>query len=503
MIELLNFHNQMDFLLELRQKSWQRLFSTLKSNAPDHRDSNLKQVGRIGILAASSRGGTSVTSELLQWQGANCSDNRRRMLTLPGEEKPHLILSGLAFPARTELYDDLEAHDANKEKSLSILFAEMASEIGYPMAECNDFVLYGTQLYRRLLLQWPQELARLDMDESINLLIQALRQQFPNGYIDSTENRRTVLQVCKRCFHFIKTSFYDCASQHFATEVDILTWPHWSIEEPPFVLPTPWHNASQQEMDNGCLLLRDPSNAWRLSFWRSVFPKQQMEVLHLIRDPRESIQGLCDGWNYPFGFQTIVSDFPLDISGYTDGSSNGSNGWKQHRLNFSISRNLSYRLLVKQEAMNLVQICGHQWLEAHERIIADANHHAIERKVIHFSDLRSYPEATYKKMCRSLNLEVSASGLDYARTFPNRWVMATSAASPVSHERWKNSPYTDEIKLITTSAGFSNMKRQLGIEKSRVQYARFDKNIRNIQNHSIIYNSQNSISISIPSDSHA
>jgi hypothetical protein len=119
------------------------------------------------------------------------------------------------------------------------------------------------------------------------------------------------------------------------------------FEEPPFIIPPPWHNATAADIPQETLLLRDPSNAWRLRFWNAVFSTQEMVVLHLIRDARESIQGLCDGWNYSFGFQTLPSSAPLHIPGYTERSINPSVAWKQHRLNFSVDRQLSRKLLEK------------------------------------------------------------------------------------------------------------------------------------------------------------
>jgi hypothetical protein len=426
---------------------------------------------RICLLASSSRGGTSVTAELLQWQGADCNEPSQRLLTLPGEEKPHLILAGLGFPARHEYFDDLTETDA-KEDLVSLLFDEIASEVGYPMARCNNLWLYATQLYRRLLLQWPSDLTKLKTEEAITLLARSLQLRFPEGYCDSLRNRRQVLAVCVRCFPFIRPSFYDCWRVRSTEDLTLLADGPWSIEETPFVLPPPWHNATPQEIDQGCLLLRDPSNAWRLGFWRSIFPKQRIDILHLIRDPRESVQGLCDGWNYPFGFQTMPSERALSIHGYTDTASLGGSDWKQCRLNFSIDTTLSRKLLDEHRAMTLVEICAHQWRRAHESILTEAQRFGFHRTVVNFAALRETTERTFRGICAALDLDSSQSGLDYARSFPERWIMATAPALRAGHERWKTSGFATEIRAVASSGYFDEVALDLGM--ARISSQHFD-----------------------------
>ena len=375
-------------VLKLRRLAWE-ICQTLDQSTADEKMPLVQRLPRVCVLASSSRGGTSVTAELLQWQGANCVDPRRRFLTLPGEEKPHLILAGLAFPSRDERFDDLNEADA-RSSLVSGLLQEMGSEIGYPLAQCDNLELYATQLYRRLLLQWPTDLAKLKMDDAIARLTKALEVNFPRGYCDSVDNRRQVLGACVRCFPFIRPSFYDCWPHRSGKDVLDFAGQFWSIEETPFVLPPPWRNATQVDLESGCLLLRDPSNAWRLPFWRAVFPGQALQVLHLVRDPREAVQGLCDGWNYPYGFQTIPSEEVLAISGYTDSPNRGESEWKQHCLKFSINRTLSRKLLNEHQRASLVEVCAFQWLEAHRNemlVTAEARKQNMPNYTLYLAEL--------------------------------------------------------------------------------------------------------------------
>lgn len=443
---------------ELRRGAGARLMARIERA----RDSEMASVGRVVLLASSSRGGSSVTSEMLQWQGARCHNNEGRLLTLPGEEKPHLVLAGLAFPGRPERFDDLFASDIGQIQAVS-LFEEMRSEVGHPIDRCDDLRVYAIQLYRRLLLQWPEEMTALDMDTAIGHLEGALLECFPHGYADAPEARRLVLAACLKCFAFIRPSFYDCTLERHPEDLELLNNGSWSIEETPFVLPPPWHNATDAELAAGCLLLRDPSNAWRFPFWRALFPQQSFQVLHLVRDPRESIQGLCDGWNYPFGFQTMPVEDGMSVKGYTDIRNGGSPEWKRHRLNFSISAELSRRLTQGSPEPSLVEICAQQWREAHESILAEVDRLNLPRTVVRFSDLRKAPVESFTEICRSLRIELSESGLKYARSFPDRWVMATAHGQGDRHERWKDSPFSSEIRQLVASGYFDSVCEKLGL----------------------------------------
>jgi hypothetical protein len=456
-------------VLEFRRRAWddvRRLSGWQKNNKGTL---IAERLPRICVLASSSRGGTSVTAELLQWQGADCSEPSRRLLTLPGEEKPHLILAGLGFPARHERFDDLTEAET-KEELVSQLLNEIASEIGYPMASCNNLLLYATQLYRRLLLQWPSQLTELKTKEAIALLARSLQISFPKGYRDSLRNRRQVLAICVHCFPFIRPSFYDCWQVRSAADLTLLTGGPWSIEETPFVLPPPWHNATSQEIEQGCLLLRDPSNAWRMGFWRAIFPRQRIVVLHLVRDPRESVQGLCDGWNYPFGFQTMPSERALVIHGYTDKAHPRGSVWKNYQLNFSVDRTLSRKLLDERRALTLVEICAHQWRRAHESILTETQRLGLDRTVVNFADLRVTTERAFRDICAKLDLESSQSGLAYARSFPERWIMAIAPAMGAGHERWKTSDFAAEIRALASSGLFDEVALALGMDKISSQH---------------------------------
>jgi hypothetical protein len=304
----------------------------------------------------------------------------------------------------------------------------------------------------------------LSQDAATEAISKSLQRAFPEGYEDSPVNRRLAMGCCKVCFPFIRLSFYDRSPSRDERDADLLSGGAWSFEEPPFVFPPPWHNANAVELERGALLLRDPSNAWRLPFWKAVFATKSMAILHLVRDVPESLQGLCDGWNYRYGFQTIPSEGPLRIPGYSDRCGE-RDGWKRHRLNFSVDRHLSERLLVDDTPLSLVEVCARQWRGAHEQILRDSEALGLGRATVYFSHLRREPLGGLAAICAALGLELSRSAEEYARSFSSRWVMATVETSGLSHERWRHSQHATEILRVAKRSEFVDLVRALGASR--------------------------------------
>ncbi len=445
---------------ELRYEAWQ----LLSEEAPYDRATALWNANKMCMLSSCSRGGTSVTSELLQWQGSDYNGSNYRLLSMPGEEKPHLILAGLAFPTTIAKSDDLSELDATYS-GVSQLMADMSTEFGNPVPHCTNLGFYAVQLYRRLLMQWPQDLVKIDLDCAIRRLQNNLGLSFPHGYRDSPTARRMVLDSCIQCFPFIRKSFYDCCAVRSEADRKLLAGNLWSIEETPFILPPPWRIPSKLDLKRAYLLLRDPSNAFRIPFWRAVFPNSEVKIIHLVRDARESIQGLCDGWRYPFGFQTLFNEKDVIILNYSDSANTYNNGWRLSRLNFSIDQTLETMLTEERAGMTLVEVCAHQWRAAHTSIISASSKLLIPRTVINFADLRDHPEATFNYICEGLQIKTSHSGSVFARAFNHRQIMSSSIGKSGNCRRWTNSQFSGEISSDIITRYLSNTSHRLGLGK--------------------------------------
>ncbi len=133
------------------------------------------------------------------------------------------------------------------------------------------------------------------------------------------------------------------------------------LEEPPFVCIVPWEPATPNDLERFPLVLKTPSNAYRLPFFERLFPNARVRVLHLTRNPAASINGLFDGWRYPRGFFSHHLGTPLDIRDYTRVAGPWSGRWWKFDLppgwRGEVGRPLAH-------------VAAFQWLAAHAAILA-------------------------------------------------------------------------------------------------------------------------------------
>ncbi|RME25204.1 MAG: hypothetical protein D6798_09480, partial [Deltaproteobacteria bacterium] len=158
------------------------------------------------------------------------------------------------------------------------------------------------------------------------------------------------------------------------------------LEEPPFVLVGPRRRPTDDELARLPLVIKAPSNAYRLSFLQALFPRARLRILHLTRNPAASINGLVDGWLYR-GFHAHWLDRPLRIRGYADARPRDARYWK-------------FDLPPGWQAWThrpLSEVCGFQWRSAHEHVLRwlDA-HPEVERRGdlfrMRFEDVVGPPE---------------------------------------------------------------------------------------------------------------
>jgi hypothetical protein len=126
------------------------------------------------------------------------------------------------------------------------------------------------------------------------------------------------------------------------------------------VVVHPWLPADAASLATRPLLVKTPSNAYRLPFLRALFPRARLRVLHLCRNAAASINGLYDGWRYR-GFFSHRLDEPLDIAGYSDVFPEWGRRWWKFDLP------PGWRAWTRRP---LVEVCAFQWRSAHEAILA-------------------------------------------------------------------------------------------------------------------------------------
>lgn len=300
------------------------------------------------------------------------------LLHLRAEINPFLRLAGLGWPEDGRPDDSLDATDIGDRE---LLLSELARDIGQPAALTRPDVL-AADIAWRLTVQWPQP--ALSLSDVAAWVTEALslygEQDGPFCRVrDHAGFHLHLLRRAAAVNPSIEPWFYDLPPDRVQTFFPGRALPTQApddlIEEAPFVAVGPWsvgHPPGPLP-----LVIKTPSNAYRLSFLRFLFPNARFRVLHLVRNPAAAINGLYDGWRF-HGFHAHKMDAPLDIAGYTDQRPWDARWWK-----FDLPPNWQpYR------TRPLEQVCAFQWRSAHGALLRwTAQHPDVDVLRVRFEDM--------------------------------------------------------------------------------------------------------------------
>ena len=314
-----------------------------------------ERVRHVVLIGCSSRGGSSVFTEMLRHHSG--------ITHLPAEINPLLAMAGCAFPESGTGSDALDVRhlNASVRDRLSLAFAHQAGGPGHEV----DPEHMARQLLWRLTAQWPE--VEFDADAVASCVRAA--QDKPGD----------VFHLIKRVhdvYPQVNPWFSDLDSKRLKQVFPALPTPLGApsstvIEEPPFVLTQPWLPVSEADLARRPFVFKTPSNAYRLPFLRALFPNARVQLLHLARNPAAAINGLVDGWRFR-GFHAHPMDTPLEIEGYTE-----HNWWKYDLPS-------GWREWTQR---SLVEVAGFQWSAAHRAIMDHAHKDPIDTFRLRFEDV--------------------------------------------------------------------------------------------------------------------
>lgn len=304
------------------------------------------------LLLSASRSGASWLAEL-------CASSAR-LCSLPGEIDPFLLLAlGAPDVARGES-DALDARHANA--SVGRLLSRYLSPYAGNQSPAEQLTPRRRfQIAMRSLLQWPE------LHERMDEVFDAIREAFEAPSGGSREARMVeYLARLKALLPGLNPYFYDVdpelIRQRFPDERIPAGPPRDSciIEEPPFVCELPWACALDGANPDRPLLLKSPSNAYRLDFLRALFPNAEITVLHLIRDPAASVTGLMSGWLHHGFFKHRMPEGTLDIERY----GRADRPWTAAWWKFDLPPHWQH-----YAHRPLEEVCAFQWTSANEHIL--------------------------------------------------------------------------------------------------------------------------------------
>lgn len=326
----------------------------------------------VVLVVSSSRSGSSCFVEMLK--------RSPQFLHFPGELSPFMRIAGLAWPDTESDCDQIDP-SALSSTAAATLALHFAAEVGRP--DYRDFSSGDETLIEdlcvRLHLQWPLESFTLaEVHAAVSAAIasgsaaaateQAV-QRFHAYFLRSIAAQHPA----------VNPHYYDIDRSIIAQvcpHVAVPTGPPSSviIEEPPFILTRPW--ARPAGHSNQTLILKTPSDAYRIDMLRALFPGARFRLVHLTRNPAASINGIRDGWLH-HGFHSNFVGEILQVPGYSTAGLPDSGWWK-----FDLPP--GWR---EQSQASLEQICAFQWRSAHESILSARAGLALDSMRLRFEDL--------------------------------------------------------------------------------------------------------------------
>jgi hypothetical protein len=224
------------------------------------------------------------------------------------------------------------------------------------------------------------------------------------------------------------------------------------VEEPPFILVVPWSRVRPEEVGERTLIVKTASAGHQLGFYRALFPSARLRVIHLMRNPAASINGLLDGWAHHGFFSRKLPD-RLRIGGYSDVFPAWARSWWK------------FDLPPGWEAYAdapLAEVCAFQWASAHRSILENIDALRLESIQIHFEDFVAPDERARQTRARVREwLEIRQVEDE---TLPR--VMSTKPPRPF---RWRSR--ADVLTPLLEAEGVRSLTEKLGYGGSDAEWS--------------------------------
>lgn len=381
------------------------------------------------------------------------------MLHLRAEINPFLRLAGLAFPYDGRDSDVLTANDVIglAPAARQMLDQELALDAGCPASVVDD-VQYALDVAWRFTVQWPElDFAVPAFVALVRRVLEKLRSEL--GW--AGHEVRDVARCQCELLHALRENGFRVSPRYYDLPARLLDTAgsgelvrgapgRLLIEEPPFVLTRPWRRADEHDVASKPLLIKTPSNAYRIGFLRALFPNARLRIVHLTRNPAGAINGLYDGWRH-HGFHAHRMSRPLRIAGYAEDCPADRWWWK-----FDLPPGWA-----EYVAAPLPQVCGFQWRSCHQAILAETERDGVASYRLRFEDL-TRGDATRIEQFERLTDWLGIPFTGALRTAAHEGIAPVAATAAPNPRRWLaradaiRSAITDEVRGITERLGYGD-----------------------------------------------
>lgn len=321
------------------------------------RSASRTDIGRVIVVLSSSRGGSSLLFSLLRRTG--------RFLCLQGEHTALYRIHGLLGTTKDSPgHDGMVSAAPDVEAFAASLLAEVTPEdvdarVNATQPDLNGF---ARRSVLALVQQWSFLAKPVEpVYEAVRKVLHSVRP----GNLDSDGFLLAVIRQLRREGFPVDPWYYDLPPERIAQAFPALPRPAHPppveviVEEPPFVVPRAAVAPTERDYIERPLLLKASVDAYRLEMLGDIFPNAKFRVLHLVRNPAASVNGLIDGWQHRGFFSRELSETTgLRVAGYSHLP------WGRHWWNFDLPP--AWTSLVDKP---LPEVCAAQWRSAHESIL--------------------------------------------------------------------------------------------------------------------------------------
>jgi hypothetical protein len=403
---------------------------------------DLANVRDVVLIASSSRSGSSLFAEWLKQ-------------SVEFLQLQHEIDTAVKIASVRSIKNESDSDaDDFALKSLETFAEAFFEELGHPVDPDSKLSVetVAIDLERSLRIQWPEEHWYL---RSIIPMVAGIFMRLGWRFVRDFVATEFMLDICAQAISSgmqISPYRYDIPAGEIRARFPHLAVPAGPLsvtsdEETPFVIPRPWKRASMADVQGRTIVLKGPGNAYRISKLRALFPAARFRVIHLVRNPAATVNGLIDGWLY-WNFFSRQLAVPLAIDGYTDPSKPWTSCWWKFDLPPGWSRVRSSRL---------VDVCGFQWQRAHECILQAVAEAGLDVLHVKYEDFRSH---SGQGLLTRRHILKWLGACDVTReqvALPSAPVMSTSLPRPY---RWRDRK--DLIEPVVRRPEIYDLARQLG-----------------------------------------
>lgn len=347
---------------------------------------SLADVQRVVIINSASRSGSSLLYALL--------GKLPQVISLTGEAAPFYKLNSRPGSFHPHESDRIPTELLAAGIDFAGLSRDFLADLFLGGAETVtsqiDSQRYIDDLLLRLALQWTElELERSTLRSCIETAFGEYAAE--HALFDTEDFYLLLLEHLCRLAPRINPFYYDIGTDKVALRfpsIDIPSGPptnSCTIEEPPFILLQPRRRPTPGELGDKILLLKSTVDCYRMNLVEKLFPTARIRIIHLLRNPAATINGLYDGWHHRGFFSHNLAvrvsgetpAVPLRIKGYSDRYPFGGNWW-----NFDLPP--GWEEYAQRE---LLEVCAFQWHSANAEILANLASSRHSSCQVHFENI--------------------------------------------------------------------------------------------------------------------